>query len=33
MHGYTLVLIKGEAKKRKNLGIAPREKTVDLKLP
>ena len=33
MHGYTSVLIMGEAKRRKNLGIPPREKTVDIKLP
>ena len=33
MHGYTLVLIMGEAKRRKNLGIPPREKTEDIKLP
>ena len=33
MHGYTLVLIMGEAKRRKNLGIAPREKTQDTRLP
>ncbi len=33
MHGYTLVLIMGEAKRRKNLGIPPREKTKEIKLP
>ena len=33
MHGYTFVLIMGEAKRRKNLGIPPREKTKDIKLP
>ena len=33
MHGYTLVLIMGEAKRRKNLGIPPREKTEDINLP
>ena len=33
MHGYTLVIIMGEAKRRKNLGIPPREKTQDIKLP
>ena len=33
MHGYTLVLIMGEAKRRKNLGIPPREKTQDIRLP
>ena len=33
MHGYTLVLIMGEAKRRKNLGIPPREKTQDMRLP
>ena len=27
MHWYTSVLIMGEAKRRKNLGIPPREKT------
>ena len=26
MHGYTSVLIMGEAKRRKNLGITPRKK-------
>ena len=33
MHGYTSVLIMGEAKKRKNLGIPPREKTEEINLP
>ena len=33
MHGYTLVLMMGEAKRRKNLGIPPREKTEYRKLP
>ena len=33
MYGHTLVLIMGEAKRRKNLGIPPREKTEDIKLP
>ena len=33
MHGYTSVLIMGEAKRRKNLGIPPREKTEDIKFP
>ena len=33
MHGYTLVLIMGEAKRRKNLGVHLREKTKDIKLP
>ena len=33
MHGYTLVLIMGEARRRKNLGIPPREKTKEIKLP
>ena len=33
MHGFTSVLIMGEAKRRKNLGIPPREKTQDTKLP
>ena len=33
MYGYTSVLIMGEAKRRKNLGIPPREKNKDLKLP
>ena len=33
MHWYTLVLFMGEAKRRKKLGIPPREKTEDVKLP
>ena len=33
MYGYTFVLIMGEAKRRKNLGIPAREKTEDIKLP
>ena len=33
MHGYTLVLIMGEAKRRKNLGMPPRQKNKDIKLP
>ena len=33
MHGYSFGLIMGEAKRRKNLGIPPREKTEDTKLP
>ena len=33
MYGHTSVLIMGEAKRRKNLGIPPREKTEDIKLP
>ena len=33
MYGNSLVLIMGEAKRRKNLGISPREKTEDIKLP
>ena len=33
MYGNTLVLIMGEAKRRKNLGIPRREKTEDIKLP
>ena len=33
MYGYALVLIMGEAKRRKNLGITPREKTEDINLP
>ena len=33
MHGYTAILIMGEAKRRKNLGIPPREKTEDINLP
>ena len=33
MYGKTSVLIIGEAKRRKNLGIPPRKKTEDIKLP
>ena len=33
MHGSTSALIMGEAKRRKNLGIPPREKTEDINLP
>ena len=33
MYGNTSLLIMGEAKRRKNLGIPPREKTEDIKLP
>ena len=33
MHGYSPILIMGEAKRRKNLGIQPREKNKDIKLP
>ena len=33
MYGNTSVLIMGEAKRRKNLGIPPREKIEDIKLP
>ena len=33
MYGNTSVLIMGEAKSRKDLGIAPREKTEDIKFP
>ena len=33
MYWNTSVLIMGEAKRRKNLGIPPREKTEDIKLP
>ena len=33
MYGNSLVLIMGEAKRRKNLGIPPREKNEDIKLP
>ena len=32
MYGNTLVLIMGEAKRRKNLGISPREKTEDIQV-
>ena len=33
MYGNTSVLIMGEAKRRKDLGISPREKTEDIKFP
>ena len=33
MYWNTSVLIMGEAKRRKNLGIPPREKNEDIKLP
>ena len=33
MYGHTLLLIMGEAKRRKNLGIPLREKNEDIKLP
>ena len=33
MYGNYLLLKMGEAKRRKNLGIPPREKNVDIKLP
>ena len=33
MYGNTLVLIMGEAKRRKNLGISPRKKTEHINLP
>ena len=33
MYGYSLVLIMGEAKRRKSLGIPPREKAEDIKFP
>ena len=33
MYGNTSVLIMGEAKRRKNLGIPPREKPDDIKFP
>ena len=33
MYGYTSLLIMGEAKRRKNLGIPPRKKSEDIKLP
>ena len=33
MYGNTLVLIMGEAKRRKTLGIPPREKTEDINFP
>ena len=32
MYGYKSILIMGEAKRRKNLGIPPREKTEEIKL-
>ena len=33
MHGNSTLLIMGEAKRRKNLGITSREKTEDINLP
>ena len=33
MYRYTRVLIMGEAKRRKKLGIPPREKAQEIKLP
>ena len=33
MYGNTTILIMGEAKRRKNLGIPPRDKTDDINLP
>ena len=33
MYGHTSLLIMGGAKRRKNLGIPPREKTEDIKFP
>ena len=33
MYGFTTVLIMGEAKRRKNLGIPPRKKAEDINLP
>jgi len=33
MYGYSTLLIMGEAKRRKDLGIPPRDKTEDIKLP
>ena len=33
MYGNTTVLIMGEAKRRKNLGIPPREKIENIELP
>ena len=33
MYGNTLVLIMGEAKRRKNLGVPPREKNDEIKSP
>ena len=33
MYGFKSVLIMGEAKRRKNLGIPPRKNSEDIKLP
>ena len=33
MYGYSAVLIMGEAKRRKNLGVPPREKNELIKFP
>ena len=33
MYGNTLILIMGEAKRRKNLGISPRKKNEEINLP
>ena len=33
MYGDTLILIMGEAKRRKNLGIPPRKKKEDINFP
>ena len=33
MYGDTLILIMGEAKRRKNLGIPPRKKNEDINFP
>ena len=33
MYGNTLLVIMGEAKRRKNLGIPPKEKPENIKLP
>ena len=33
MYAYTTALIMGEAKRRKNLGIPPRDKTQEIELP
>ena len=33
MYGYSSLLIMGEAKRRKGLGIPPRKKTEDIKFP
>ena len=33
MYGNTLVLIMGEAKRRRNLGISPRKKVEEINLP